>query len=230
MCSGRVALLGDGIRTRHPFLWNFIVERTMSDLITAAHSMTSFLGQGACQAIEDATELANLLSLYFTPESSSPGRRGTDSERPLSIPDLLQRYSDARSSRAQKIASFSTKYAMFHTAQLPYGLGPIVRQLVYTWVPLWCFIWCFAWLYGYQPVVNGVSQVMVWVYYLIRFLCCVMREVCRSMEPRLMILSVTAPEPSKWAEERRREHMEVDLEGVGIMEGKRPGERGVKYN
>lgn len=50
------------------------------------------------------------------------------------------------------------------------------------------------------------------------------------MEPRLMILTVTAPEPSKWAEERRREHMEVELEGVGIMEGKRPGERGVKYS
>lgn len=130
----------------------------MSDLIAAAHSMTSFLGQGACQAIEDATELANLLSLYFTPESSSPRRGGMEPERPISIPDLLQRYSDARSSRAQQIASFSTKYALFHTAQLPYGLGPIVRQLVYTWVPLWCFIWCFAWLYGYQPVVHGVSQ------------------------------------------------------------------------
>lgn len=37
-----------------------------------------------------------------------------------------------------------------------------------------------------------------------------------------MILTVTAPEPSKWAEERRREHMEVELEGVGIMEA---GER-----
>lgn len=141
------------------------VESMMSDLIAAAHSMTSFLGQGACQAIEDATELANLLSLYFTPESSSPRRRGVEPEGPLSIPGLLQRYSDARSSRAQKIASFSTKYAMFHTAQLPYGLGPIVRQLVYTWVPLWCFIWCFAWLYGYQPIVHGVSQAMVWVYY-----------------------------------------------------------------
>lgn len=143
------------------------LERIMSNMITAAHSMTSFLGQGACQAIEDATELANLLSLYFTPESSSPCRRGTESERPLSIPDLLQRYSDARSSRAQKIASFSTKYAMFHTAQLPYGLGPIVRQLVYTWVPLWCFIWCFAWLYGYQPVVHGVSH--HWCGFIIRF-------------------------------------------------------------
>lgn len=134
------------------------VGRIMSDLVTAAHSMTSFLGQGACQAIEDATELANLLQLYFTPESSSPHQRGTEPERPLSIPDLLQRYSDARSSRAQQIASFSNKYAMFHTAQLPYGLGPIVRQLVYTWLPLWCFIWCFAWLYGYQPVVHGVSH------------------------------------------------------------------------
>ncbi|EHL00844.1 putative 3-hydroxybenzoate 6-hydroxylase 1 [Glarea lozoyensis 74030] len=49
MTSGRVALLGD-----------------------AAHSMTSFFGQGACQAIEDATELGNaLLAHYSSPTPSA---------------------------------------------------------------------------------------------------------------------------------------------------------------
>lgn len=47
------------------------------------------------------------------------------------------------------------------------------------------------------------------------------------MERRLMILIVTAPEPSKRAEERRSGHVEMELEGVGIMEGEGPGERGV---
>ena len=156
MCSGRVALLGDG---SYPRAFPFGLVKVISDLariFAAAHSMTSFFGQGACQAIEDATELANLLSLYFHKGLSKEGQSETQYDNDTRIPNLLQRYSNARQPRARNIATFSAKYALFHTAQLPYGLGPFIRKLVYSWAPVWFFVWCLRWLYEYQPVVHAV--------------------------------------------------------------------------
>lgn len=122
--------------------------------------MTSFFGQGACQAIEDATELANLIFPYFHPDSSVRGQSEVEAEGDMDIADILRRYSDARRPRAHNIATFSAKYALFHTAQLPYGLGPFVRRFVYSWAPIWFFVWCLGWLYGYQPTIRAVSHTL----------------------------------------------------------------------
>ncbi|KAJ9669771.1 hypothetical protein H2201_000156 [Coniosporium apollinis] len=124
MSSGRVALLGD-----------------------AAHSMTSFFGQGGCQAIEDATELANLLQRHFSVPAA---------ERLSGVDDVLIEYSARRQSRAKDIATFSGNYAKLHTANLPYGMGPLVRKLVYAYMPVWMWMWYLEWLYGYQPVVDAL--------------------------------------------------------------------------
>ncbi|KAK5100966.1 hypothetical protein LTS08_004572 [Lithohypha guttulata] len=122
MSRGRVALLGD-----------------------AAHSMTSFFGQGACQAIEDATELANaLIEHYFNPDH-------------ISLTSNLERYSAARGQRGREIASFSAKYAAMHVARLPYGLGPLVRKIVYAYLPMWYWFKGLEWLYGYQPTVQHIN-------------------------------------------------------------------------
>ncbi|KAJ9634772.1 hypothetical protein H2199_008821 [Coniosporium tulheliwenetii] len=126
MSSERVTLLGD---------------------VTAAHSMTSFFGQGACQAIEGATELANLLQRYFCVPAD---------KRLSNVDDVLTEYSARRQSRAKDIVAFSSNYAKVHTANLPYGLGPLVRKLVYTYMPAWTWMWYLGWLYGYQPVVDAL--------------------------------------------------------------------------
>ncbi|KAL2001852.1 hypothetical protein VTN02DRAFT_1117 [Thermoascus thermophilus] len=128
MAYGRVALLGD-----------------------AAHSMTSFFGQGACQAIEDATELANVLHRYFQ------NRRGPEpSSSSSSLADALQEYRALREGRARDLVSFSSRYARVHTARLPYGLGPLVRRFVYAYMPLWGWRWALRWLYGHQPTVEAL--------------------------------------------------------------------------
>ncbi|KAL8734408.1 MAG: hypothetical protein Q9181_003229 [Wetmoreana brouardii] len=139
MSKGRVALLGD-----------------------AAHSMTSFFGQGACQAIEDATELANALQQYFsafrTERKSypwTPGPRET-----LALAQVLNEYSAKRSRRAKAVASFSRDYAKVHTGNLPCGLGLFVRKLIYAYLPEWGWMWGLRWLYGYQPTLNDVSTVL----------------------------------------------------------------------
>jgi salicylate hydroxylase len=128
MSSGRVALLGD-----------------------AAHSMTSFFGQGACQAIEDAVELANALQEIF---SSAP----TPSYSAIS--DSLAVYSDIREKRARDLVSFSANYARLHTATLPSQgwAGGFVRWAVYDLCPSWGWMWYLKWLYGYQPTVRVLPQ------------------------------------------------------------------------
>ncbi|KAK8185158.1 FAD binding monooxygenase [Phyllosticta capitalensis] len=125
MSSGRVALLGD-----------------------AAHSMTSFFGQGACQAIEDATILANMLHRHYSPSSSSS----------KNIPDVLKSYAREREDRAKAVADFSASYAKVHTANLPLGFGPFIRKLIYGYAPAWVWMWYLKWLYGYQPSVDALGR------------------------------------------------------------------------
>ena len=109
---GRVALLGD-----------------------AAHPMTPDLGQGGCQAIEDAIVLAQTLAAG----SSGPGA-------------ALQAYTDARLPRATKIAARSHSMSKLHHASKPAGMlardralwlggrlppGLTMRSVdfIYTWRP-----------------------------------------------------------------------------------------------
>lgn len=82
---GRVALLGD-----------------------AAHPMTPDLGQGGCQALEDAVVLAHLLA---APDSAT-------------VPDCLAAYSDARRPRTQTIARRSQRVGAFSQAD-----GPVRTRL-----------------------------------------------------------------------------------------------------
>ncbi|KAL8725321.1 MAG: hypothetical protein Q9166_007427 [cf. Caloplaca sp. 2 TL-2023] len=138
MSKGRVALLGD-----------------------AAHSMTSFFGQGACQAIEDATELANALQQYFSTLRTNQrsyhwiaGQKAT-----LDLAQVLNEYSEKRSRRAKAVASFSRGYAKVHTGNLPYSLGRFVRKLIYAYLPEWGWMWGLRWLYGYQPTLTDVPTV-----------------------------------------------------------------------
>lgn len=74
---GRVALLGD-----------------------AAHAMTPFLGQGACQAIEDAVVLASVMS---PTESTKPTDPGND------LPGALAAYSAARLPRTSMVVQRSRR-------------------------------------------------------------------------------------------------------------------------
>lgn len=118
MSAGRVALLGD-----------------------AAHSMTSFFGQGACQAIEDAVELANAIT------------SGND------IQSQLAAYGATRMKRGKDVSSFSGNYARLHTGQYPSRgwAGETMRYLMYQWCPSSVWMWYLQWLYGYQPTVKALE-------------------------------------------------------------------------
>lgn len=69
----------------------------------------------------------------------------------------MHSYSATRMERAKALVSFSSNYAKVHTANLPYGMGPLVRKLIFGYMPEWCWMWGLRWLYGYQPVVENVS-------------------------------------------------------------------------
>jgi 2-polyprenyl-6-methoxyphenol hydroxylase-like FAD-dependent oxidoreductase len=92
---GRVALLGD-----------------------AAHPMTPDLGQGGCQAIEDAVVLAQSVA----GQQSAVGQRsavGRPSGAGAALPERLQAYTDARLPRATKIAARSHSMSRLHHASKP---------------------------------------------------------------------------------------------------------------
>ncbi|KAI0205151.1 putative monooxygenase [Astrocystis sublimbata] len=122
MSKGRVALLGD-----------------------AAHSMTSFFGQGGCQAMEDAAVLGSLL------------RERLNAGGPEDLVAMLEEYSRKREPRVKDLAKFSSNFALLHTGNLSYGLGRLVRRLVYRFFPSWVLMWYLGWLYSFQPTVEGLQ-------------------------------------------------------------------------
>ncbi|OGM44043.1 FAD binding monooxygenase [Aspergillus bombycis] len=125
MAAGRVALIGD-----------------------AAHAMTSFFGQGACQAIEDATELGNTLHEYFQDENMAD------------LSKLLDKYRQQREGRAKDLVHFSNIFALFHMGKILPIFGPLLRRIAYTYAPAWCWSWSLRWLYGYQPCVDALDRGM----------------------------------------------------------------------
>lgn len=179
MSKGRVALLGDG-----KLFWFCPLTPLMmvlNHVSSAAHSMTSFFGQvsfldesslqqllltrclryqGACQAIEDATELANSLQSYFSTVGNKEQDHGSTSSRAdtSNLVQVLSDYSARRGDRAKALVSFSRNYAKVHTGTLAYGMGPLVRKLIYAYLPEWGWMWALRWLYGYQPIVDSVSH------------------------------------------------------------------------
>jgi salicylate hydroxylase len=103
--------------------------------------MTSFFGQGACQAIEDAAVLSDAIVALLGGDATA-----------------LQAYAHVRERRAQEVADFSARYAQVHTAKLPLGTGPLLRYLIYRWVPSSVWMWYLQWLYGHQPISNTVRR------------------------------------------------------------------------
>jgi 2-polyprenyl-6-methoxyphenol hydroxylase-like FAD-dependent oxidoreductase len=91
-CAGRVALLGD-----------------------AAHAMTPNLGQGACQAVEDAVILAHCLSVENT------------------LPAALRTYEQKRLPRTQQIVLMSRRFGQ--VAQWENPLGCQIRDFVMSKIP-----------------------------------------------------------------------------------------------
>jgi salicylate hydroxylase len=112
--------------------------------------MTSFFGQGGCQAIEDAAELANALQNALAIDSTSAYAGD--------MPAALREFGNSREARAKSVAGFSASYARLFTANLPFGMGPFVRKMVYTYVPSRAWLWWLSWLYGYQPVIKELES------------------------------------------------------------------------
>lgn len=115
--------------------------------------MTSFFGQGGCQAIEDAAVLANVIQEQVV----SPGL-GFSQLNHQELSDILLVYSKQREKRVQDLARFSSNFAFLHTANLPYGTGGFIRALVYSYFPSWVWMWYLRWLYGTQPTVSGLGS------------------------------------------------------------------------
>jgi salicylate hydroxylase len=99
--------------------------------------------QGACQAIEDAAVLGNLLQ---------HNRASLSNAAPI-----LADYSKQRKQRVRDLVTFSSSFAALHMAKLPYGSGPLLRRLIYTFVPGWGWLWYLRWLYGVQPIIENMD-------------------------------------------------------------------------
>ncbi|RDH34679.1 hypothetical protein BDQ94DRAFT_169007 [Aspergillus welwitschiae] len=102
---------------------------------------------GACQAIEDVGELANVLHTYFAGQSGNP----------QVLRDLLTDFRKSREPRARNLVYYSSIFAQVHTGRLPYGLGPLARRLAFSYAPVWCWKWACNPLYGYQPRVHALD-------------------------------------------------------------------------
>lgn len=116
--------------------------------------MTSFFGQGGCQAIEDAAVLGSLLQERVL----KPGI-GFSKLTHRETSKMLSTYSQRREKRVQDLAKFSSNFALLHTAGLPYGIGGFLRGLIYGYAPSWAWMWYLQWLYGVQPMVEGLDSV-----------------------------------------------------------------------
>ncbi|KAK0370800.1 hypothetical protein CLIM01_11850 [Colletotrichum limetticola] len=106
----------------------------------SAHSMTSAFGQGGNLAIEDAAVLASLIQ----------ENRGSLEQK---VEPILQKYSQMREKRAKEVVKFSFRFILLHGAFLPYGIGPLLRWLIYAFLPGGAWLWFLEFLYGFQPTV-----------------------------------------------------------------------------
>ncbi|KAH6899710.1 putative monooxygenase [Thelonectria olida] len=132
MVQGRVALLGDAFSDSK---WHIPRVEHLSEAYKRQPS------RGGCQAIEDAAVLGNLLA-----GSAAQGLKHPEG--------ILNEYAATREGRVQRLSRFSDNFALLHTARVPYGLGGILRWLLYTLVPTWFWISYLGWLYGYQPSIE----------------------------------------------------------------------------
>ncbi|KAG7054835.1 FAD binding monooxygenase [Colletotrichum scovillei] len=111
----------------------------------SAHSMTSAFGQGGNLAIEDAAVLASLIH----------GNRGSLEQN---VEPILQKYSQMREKRTKEVVKFSFRFILLHGAFLPYGIGPLLRWLIYAFLPGGAWLWFLEFLYGFQPTVPHLDS------------------------------------------------------------------------
>ncbi|KAK1725393.1 FAD binding monooxygenase [Colletotrichum acutatum] len=111
----------------------------------SAHSMTSAFGQGGNLAIEDAAVLASLIQ-------ENRGFLGQKAE------PILQKYSQMRAKRAKEVVKFSFRFILLHGAFLPYGIGTLLRWLIYAFLPGGAWLWFLEFLYGFQPTVPHLDS------------------------------------------------------------------------
>lgn len=91
----------------------------------AAHAMTSFQGQGAGQAIEDACVLQALLGNLHQKEH---------------IPNALMAYDQVRRPRAERVVSTSREAGYLVTMQLE-GVGGDLEKMKEQWEKRMSWIW-----------------------------------------------------------------------------------------
>lgn len=100
----------------------------------AAHAMMPFAAQGAAMAIEDAFELAGTMA-------------GSDSEKPLPVPQALATFEALRLPRIEKARKRASLNRFAYHARGPVR---IARDLVFSTRPTEAFLKDFDWLYGYR--------------------------------------------------------------------------------
>ncbi|WP_243147318.1 FAD-dependent monooxygenase [Scytonema sp. UIC 10036] len=100
----------------------------------AAHPVQPNLGQGGCMAVEDAFEIAKLLTLRVNHEQ---------------IPSLLRQYERSRSQRVTRVFNVSRQVGTL--GQTNSSIGCFFRNWVYKLTPTWLADLQFKWLFDYQP-------------------------------------------------------------------------------
>ncbi|KXH68363.1 hypothetical protein CSAL01_12967, partial [Colletotrichum salicis] len=96
--------------------------------------------------IEDAAILASLIQ-------ENRGSLAQDAE------PIFQKYSQMREKRAKEVVKFSFRFILLHGAFLPYGIGSLLRWLIYAFLPGGAWLWFLEFLYGFQPTVPQLNSV-----------------------------------------------------------------------
>merc|ERR1712182_121183 len=125
------------IYDRRPiFKW---VEGGAALLGDSAHAMQPNMGQGGCQAIEDAYVLASLLDRVDTSSESSTSSSAIPS---ISVEKALEEYERKRCMRAAAIHGFARSAALMTTTWRPY-LGSDPYDF-YKYIPGMMSLWKFT--------------------------------------------------------------------------------------
>ncbi|KAK1445337.1 hypothetical protein CCUS01_12664 [Colletotrichum cuscutae] len=128
MARGRVCLIGDS-------------AHSMTSALYWPGRKPSMLIRGVSKRrIEDAAVLASLIQ----------ENRGSLEQK---VEPILQKYSQMREKRAKEVVKFSFRFILLHGAFLPYGIGPLLRWLIYAFLPGGAWLWFLEFLYGFQPTV-----------------------------------------------------------------------------
>ncbi|KST69412.1 FAD-dependent monooxygenase [Mastigocoleus testarum] len=100
----------------------------------AAHPFQPNLGQGGCMGIEDAFELAKVLT--FTSDDKQ-------------VPSVLRQFESQRSPRVDRV--FTVSRQVGNLGQSSSVMGCFFRNWIYKLTPTWLADLQFKWLFDYQP-------------------------------------------------------------------------------